>query len=160
MTTPRGEDPDRGTEDETWFARPRQAPDDAEQTLPVAPGTTRAERRRLREAAEAAAGRPFTDAFTESPSGTWSRPTIPSDATDPPWPSPRPAPDTEPTRADAGAHRSQALADGAHAAGVESGGGRSREAGSAADGGGSGGVGAAGRFFSRAEGTEGSAASR
>ena len=104
MTTQRGEDPARGLpEDEAWFARPRQAPDDAPQPLPAAPeppqplpaapgatraerrraqeapGATRAERRRAQEAAEAAAGRPFTGAFTESPSGTgWPRPTPPA----------------------------------------------------------------------------------
>ena len=76
MTTRRDEDPATGRPD-----HPRWSPDgegdDAPQPLPPAPGATRAERRRAQEAAEAAAGRPFADAFTESPSGTsWPRPSF------------------------------------------------------------------------------------
>ena len=76
MTTRRDEDPATGRPD-----HPRWSPDgegdDAPQPLPPAPGATRAERRRAQEAAEAAARRPFADAFTESPSGTsWPRPSF------------------------------------------------------------------------------------
>jgi len=76
VTTRRDEDPATGRPD-----HPRWSPDgegdDAPQPLPPAPGATRAERRRAQEAAEAAAGRPFADAFTESPSGTgWPRPSF------------------------------------------------------------------------------------
>ena len=84
MTTQRGEDPATGfLEDQTRFPRPepRTPADDAPQPDGVLapPGTTRAERRRAREAAEAAA-RPFTDAFVESPSGTtWLRPDLDGD---------------------------------------------------------------------------------
>jgi len=76
VTTRRDEDPATGRPD-----HPRWSPDgegdDAPQPLPPAPGATRAERRRAQEAAEAAARRPFADAFTESPSGTsWPRPSF------------------------------------------------------------------------------------
>jgi hypothetical protein len=76
VTTRRDEDPATGRPD-----HPRWSPDgegdDAPQPLPPAPGATRAERRRAQEAAEAAAGRPFADAFTEPPSGTnWPRPSF------------------------------------------------------------------------------------
>ena len=76
MTTRRDQDPATGRPD-----HPRWSPDgegdDAPQPLPPAPGATRAERRRAQEAAEAAARRPFADAFTESPSGTsWPRPSF------------------------------------------------------------------------------------
>ena len=76
MTTRRGEDPATGLPDDTQ-STPRAGRDDAPQPLPAAPGATRAERRRAQEAAEAVSGRPFADAFTESPSGTsWPRPTF------------------------------------------------------------------------------------
>ena len=76
MTTRRGKDPAAGRPDYPQ-STPREGFDDAPQPLPPAPGATRAERRRAQEAAEAAAGRPFADAFTESPSGTaWPRPAL------------------------------------------------------------------------------------
>jgi hypothetical protein len=81
VTTWRDEDPATGRPDDTQ-PTPREAPDDGLQPLPAAPGTTRAERRRAQEAAEAAAGHPFAEAFTESPSGTrWQRPTFDEPAT-------------------------------------------------------------------------------
>ena len=91
VTTRRGEDPATGLPDDTQ-STPRAGRDDAPQPLPAAPGATRAERRRAREAAEAVSGRPFADAFTESPSGTkWARP-----AFDPPVPGAvRPGPASE-----------------------------------------------------------------
>jgi hypothetical protein len=76
VTTRRDEDPATGRPDHSRWS-PDGEGDDAPQPLPPAPGATRAERRRAQEAAEAAAGRPFTDAFTESPSGTsWPRPSF------------------------------------------------------------------------------------
>lgn len=90
MTTRRDEDPATGLPDHTQPA-PGEAADHSPQSLPATPGTTRAERRRAQEAAEAAAGRPFSDAFTESPSGTrWLRPTFdePEGAGDRPGPAP------------------------------------------------------------------------
>jgi hypothetical protein len=76
VTTRRGEDPATGRP-EYPQSTPREGFDDAPQPLPPAPGATRAERRRAQEAAEAAAGRPFAEAFTESPSGTaWPRPAL------------------------------------------------------------------------------------
>ena len=90
MTTRRDEDPATGLPDHTQPA-PGEAADHSPQSLPATPGTTRAERRRAQEAAEAAAGRPFSEAFTESPSGTrWLRPTFdePEGAGDRPGPAP------------------------------------------------------------------------
>ena len=76
MTTRRGEDPATGRP-EYPQSTPREGFDDTPQPLQPAPGATRAERRRAQEAAEAAAGRPFAEAFTESPSGTaWPRPAL------------------------------------------------------------------------------------
>ena len=81
MTTRHGEDPPPGRP-EYPQSTPREGFDDAPQPLPPAPGATRAERRRAQEAAEAAASRPFADAFTESPSGTaWPRPALDGPAT-------------------------------------------------------------------------------
>ena len=90
MTTRRDEDPATGLPDHTQPA-PGEAADHSPQSLPATPGTTRAERRRAQEAAEAAAGRPFSEAFTESPSGTrWLRPTFdePEGGGDRPGPAP------------------------------------------------------------------------
>ncbi len=76
MTTRRDEDPASGRPDHPRWSADGEG-DDAPQPLPPAPGATRAERRRAQEAAEAAAGRPFADAFTEPPSGTnWPRPSF------------------------------------------------------------------------------------
>jgi hypothetical protein len=76
VTTRRDEDPATGRPDQPRWS-PDGEGDDAPQPLPPAPGATRAERRRAQEAAEAAAGRPFADAFTEPPSGTnWPRPSF------------------------------------------------------------------------------------
>ena len=76
MTTRRDEDPATGRPDHPGWS-PDGEGDDAPQPLPPAPGATRAERRRAQEAAEAAASRPFADAFTEPPSGTsWPRPSF------------------------------------------------------------------------------------
>ena len=76
MTTRRDEDPATGRPDHPGWS-PDGEGDDAPQPLPPAPGATRAERRRAQEAAEAAARRPFADAFTEPPSGTsWPRPSF------------------------------------------------------------------------------------
>jgi hypothetical protein len=76
VTTRRDEDPATGRPDHPRWS-PEGEGDDAPQPLPPAPGATRAERRRAQEAAEAAAGRPFADAFTEPPSGTsWPRPSF------------------------------------------------------------------------------------
>jgi hypothetical protein len=83
VTTRRGEDPATGRPDYPQ-STPPEGFDDAPQPLPPAPGATRAERRRAQEAAEAAAGRPFAEAFTESPSGTaWPRPALDGPATGP-----------------------------------------------------------------------------
>lgn len=55
---------------------------------------TRAERRRAQEAAEAVAGRPFAEAFTESPSGTrWLRPTFDEPGAGGDVPEPRDSPE-------------------------------------------------------------------